>query len=1042
METREKMIGISKKVMCRKQREDDTIMNTGLERNITLPHILLTACLVVMPALAQDMADSSEQTPPVMQVEAIAAEHAPAQYNNMDAAAMAPPLEGVISEAEEYLRRGVDLYKRDLYREALTEFNRALALDPNLTEARQYQERANTRLQQAKMGVDVESVPTFETIDPGMMRERGGEMDLTAEEIRRDRIRELLHHGERYLEAERYDTAVEIYSNVLLIDPENKEAGEGLHKATLGSHGQVVKDQELGVIEDRAMIRSFIEESKRLPEGADARGIKPYRFDVPDIEEEYEDVIEKTAIEQVLESPVSIEFEDIHISEIVDFIADSWDVNIVIDNRAVMPAPRVDPVAPATPGAVGPPGAPGFPGAFPPAGGGQPGAQPGRPGGQFGPPGAPGQRQPGALGQQQQQQPGMAQIEVDPLYGEKSDGRVPYINLKNVTLAEALQALLRPLGLDYSAEPGFIWISKPQIIRRESFEKLETRYYELRNAGSETLFKIVLRNTMGGVGGMGGMMGGGMGGMGGGMMGGMGGMSGGMGGMGGGMMGGGMGGGMMGGMGGMGGMRGGMGGMGGGMMGGGMGGMGGGMGGMGGMRGGMGGGMGGDVTAISNISDLFSNINDQMVGEAPAMPETVGLSRLGTGATTGQPAGAGGYAGAAGGAQLGAGVTGAGALGFGGGVLDLLERLVPQVYEPYTDELLSDMIYNPANNMLIVKNTPSNLAEFEKQLAQIDVTPKQVSIEAKFLTIRLEDLHKVGFQWDATLSDQNQRARRLQTLEEDYYYYDVSGDGVDNMIPFYSRPDGSPVLTNTITDAALSGLVSPAASAPSTFSLMGSILSNADGDELSVTFDYLDGLDESELLSAPRVTTMNRKPAVIADFATEYFISSVNTQVLSYPGSSVGGSPSTSFFQNITPQAYNFGIALSVTPQIRDNNQVRLWLNPEVRTRTGAKSFEQKQVIDGQEIVNEVNLPTTSWQAVWTNVIVHDGDTLVLGGLVQDQSSRAERKLPYLADIPVIGFFFRGSTREVKQSSLLIFVTPDIIDSTGARFFDVTETPS
>ena len=209
-----------------------------------------------------------------------------------------------------------------------------------------------------------------------------------------------------------------------------------------------------------------------------------------------------------------------------------------------------------------------------------------------------------------------------------------------------------------------------------------------------------------------------------------------------------------------------------------------------------------------------------------------------------------------------------------------------------------------------------------------------------------------------------------------------------------------------------------------------------------MTFDYLDGLEESELLSAPRVTTMNRKPAVIADFATEYFVSSVSTEVYNNLGYGYSSGASTSFVQNVVPQPYNFGIALSVTPQIRDNNQVRLWLNPEVRTKTGTKNFQQKQIISDQEIVNEINLPTTSWQAVWTNVIVHDGDTLVLGGLVQDQSSKSNQKMPYVADIPVIGFFFRGSKKEAKQSSLLIFVTPDIVDSTGARFFDVTEMPS
>jgi len=218
--------------------------------------------------------------------------------------------------------------------------------------------------------------------------------------------------------------------------------------------------------------------------------------------------------------------------------------------------------------------------------------------------------------------------------------------------------------------------------------------------------------------------------------------------------------------------------------------------------------------------------------------------------------------------------------------------------------------------------------------------------------------------------------------------------------------------------------------------LTGTILDNSDGDKLSVTFDFLDSLDETELLSAPRVTTMNRKPAVIADFTTEYFVASVNNQVFTTDGG-FGGTPTTAITQNVLPVPYNFGISLSVTPQIRDNDQVRLWLNPEVRTRIGQKEFTTTTIIGDSEVESVLTLPTTSWQAVWTNVIVHDGDTLVLGGLVQDQSIQGEEKMPYLADIPVVGFLFRNKSKEVRQSSLLIFVTPEIIDTTGARFFDV-----
>ncbi len=657
-------------------------------------------------------------------------------------------------------------------------------------------------------------------------------------------------------------------------------------------------------------------------------------------------------------------------------------------------------------------------------------------------------------------------IKVDYLARVEGEGslhvKVKDGQLKDVKLKDALQALLRPLGLAYSVQPGFIWISKPEIIRRESFEPIETRYYELRNAGSETLFKIVLRNRFGvvggggfggfggggfGGGGLGGFGGGGLGGFGGGGLGGFGGGGlggfggGGLGGFGGGQFGGGFGGGLGGGgLGGFGG--GGLGGFGGGGLGGfgggGLGGIGGGRFG-GGFGGGGFGGIGRDVTALSNISDLFSSINDTLVGEVPASNFVAGLNQRGTGVgQRGQNVGLGGGGfGAAGGqAQLG-GAGQSSVFADDAPILQLLQRLIPEVYEPYSNELLSDMIYNPANNQLIVKNTPSNLDQFEKQLAQIDITPKQVSIEAKFITIRVSDLKKIGFKWNLDLSDKNNRPREIESLRSETYDYDINGDGVDEAVPFYRRPDGSNVIRNTVTEGVLSALQSLPGPAESTFNLATTIIDNKDGDKLSVTFDYLDSLQNSELLSAPRVTTMNRKPAVIADFQTEYFVASVDTLVTT-TDAGLGGQPTTAFTQRVNPIPFNFGIALSVTPQIRDNNQIRLWLNPEVRSRIGQKTFTQTSIVGDQEVRNEITLPTTSWQAVWTNVIVHDGDTLVLGGLVQDQSSYGKQKMPYLGDLPLLGFFFRAKGQESRQSSLLIFVKPDIIDTTGARFFEIS----
>ena len=1041
--------------------------------------ILLVFCTT--PSAAQ-IPDASKQ--PAAPSAPVMVESAPPPQDNT----------GAVSEAEQHFRRGVELYNSNLFLEALSEFNRALALDPQMDNAKIYREKCNGKLQVSAAGGDPTTVPVFETAEPGSVLTPEETPQLSAEEMKVKRVAELLKSAERHLANERYSKAVQLFEEVLIIAPDNQRAQEGLHQATLGASKEAASKSEIQVEEDKARIRRYVEDSKRLPEGADATGIKPYRITVPMAEEEYVVPQKKSDIERILASPVGIEFENIHLSEIVEFISDGWDVNIVIDDRVVKrpvkPAVAVPGAAPAgTPGPYPgmPPGAaPGpYPAAAPQFGGGIGGQRPaaGRPmspqrqafGGlqtqQFG-----GPAQPGYGGQTAYNAAALGG-------GYVTDGIVPYINLKDVTLREALKAILRPLNLDFSVQPGFIWISTPQRIREESFEELETRYYELRNAGAETLFKIVLRNPGGGggggygggMGGMGGGMGGyggggmggyggGMGGMGGGMGGyggSYGGAGGGMGGMGGGYGGGGYGGGGLGGGGygggGLGGGGYGGGGLGGGgygggrMGGGGMGGYGGGgMGGYGGGMGGMGGGMmggyggGGGGIQIQNISQLFGSMNDLMVGETPAIIGTAGLGVGGTGTVGAARIGGGAYPG---GAQAGyqqAGLGGAAgrAQNVSGDepeIVRLLRLLVNDVYEPGGEEPISRMIYVPYTNLLIVHNTPTNLSNLEKQLAELDVTPKQVSIEAKFVTVRTSDLKQIGFQWGVTKSDLNNRARQDPLLAQQTYLYDVNGDGVAETVPFYVRPDGSNVIRNTVANTVLNALVNPGAaitsSTPGGFSLAGIITNNADGDKITATLDYLNTLDESELLSAPRVTTMNRKPAVIADLSTEYFVSQVYTEVISAQAG-FGGTASLGYTQQVVPTPFNFGITLSVTPQISGGDQVRLWLNPQVTTRGAEKTFEQKSVINGTEITTDITLPNTSTQAVWTNVIVHDGDTLVLGGLVSDQTVRSKHKMPYLADIPVLGFFFRGKSKNASQSSLLIFVTPTVIDTTGARFFE------
>lgn len=891
--------------------------------------------------------------------------------------------EETISQAEQHFRLGVALYKDANFREALDEFNRALALDAGHGQAATYRDNTQEQLNLRSTGEDPNATPSFEAFDPEAIGPIEESPQLSPEEHKIQKVRELIELAEQYLEFQFYDRAVEYFEQVLLIAPDNKRAQKGLHKATLGAYREDSKDLSASIREQSERFRTEIEQMKLLPEGADHSGIRNPRIDVPKIEERLQVVEERSRVEEVLDNPVGVVFEEIHLRDILDFITDTYEINIIVDNRVVLP-----PQDPEDQQLLGQ---------------GPPGQRPGGRGRQQSVGGLAGLGAQGAQGRGRGRggQGNQANIEI------VTDGMIDYINLKNVPLRVALKTILRPLNLDYSVQHDFIWISTPEKIRIETFEELETRFYELKNAGAETLFKLVLsvqtgegdsqffsapQRTGGGGGGQGG--GGGGGGRGGGGGGGRGGGGGGQGGGGGG--------------------------------------------------GGQGGG-GRDQGTFDNISDLFSGgFDDASVGETPnPFSAGGGQQQVGGGGRGGGGTGAfgGGQGGGQGGPEF---IRGPGpGLGFAAGftgeptAIQIIRSLIPPVIEPLSLRLLSFMRYNLLTNQFVVHTTPTNHKRLEVLLKDLDATPKQVAIEAKFLNIGVNDFDKTGFRWDFLVSDLNDRARFVPGVSDIPVVGDINGDGIPDTIPGNINPNGSNVINNTISTLDLiAGLVSPSTSIADQFSLSAIIASGRDGDMLSVTFDFLNSLGETELLSSPRVTTMNQKPAVIADLESEWFLTNVFTNAfVTTAGNAFAGNAIVETSQDQQFDQFIFGITLSVTPQISEN-QVRLWLNPQITDIKNRKEFPITTVIQGVAITSIITLPTIVTQSVWTNVIVNDGDTVVLGGTVRDSTLKQEDRFPLLADIPVLGFFFRGKSREVSQSSLLIFVTPDIIDTTGARYFE------
>jgi type II secretory pathway component GspD/PulD (secretin) len=384
-------------------------------------------------------------------------------------------------------------------------------------------------------------------------------------------------------------------------------------------------------------------------------------------------------------------------------------------------------------------------------------------------------------------------------------------------------------------------------------------------------------------------------------------------------------------------------------------------------------------------------------------------------------------------------------------MMNILRSLVPGVAEPVTQKELSYMYYNLVNNQLIVHNTPKNHEIIVANLKELDKTPQQVAIEAKFLTIGVNDSEKKGFNWNVNSSDINDRPIPGSIQGQQPFgplsntvipgsfippggSADLNGDGVAETWGAEENPDGSRAGSSfSLGESAASTILGGEVG---NFSGVMKFFNTMDGDSLQVAFEFLDSLEESELLSAPRVTTMNQKPAMLADFTTQYFLTDVSQDIAA--GSSNGlNTTGTSVATTQTVDAFSDGIAFSVTPQI-SGNQVRLWMNPTVTKIVGEKEFGVPGLVINDSATSDISLtfPIYTTKSVWTNVIVIDGDTIVLGGLIEDTTFRNEERIPYVSDIPVVGYFFRGKSKSVRQKSLLIFVTPTIIDRSGARFFE------
>lgn len=274
-------------------------------------------------------------------------------------------------------------------------------------------------------------------------------------------------------------------------------------------------------------------------------------------------------------------------------------------------------------------------------------------------------------------------------------------------------------------------------------------------------------------------------------------------------------------------------------------------------------------------------------------------------------------------------------------------------------------------NTLLVKDTEETLENIHRLIEVLDIPIKQVLIEARMVTVKDDISEDLGVRWGIT--DQQGDKGTSGSLEG-------ANDIANGTIP-------------SIGDRLNVNL--PAAVANPT-SIAFHVAKLADGTVLDLELSALEQENKGEIIASPRITTSNQKAAFIEQGVE-----------IPYVEASSSGATTVSFKKAV--------LSLRVTPQITPDNRVILDL--EITQDSQGKTVDTPT---GQAV-------SIDTQRIGTQVLVDHGETIVLGGIYQQQMISRVSKVPLLGDIPYLGFMFRNTSDKNERQELLIFVTPKIV---------------
>lgn len=330
-----------------------------------------------------------------------------------------------------------------------------------------------------------------------------------------------------------------------------------------------------------------------------------------------------------------------------------------------------------------------------------------------------------------------------------------------------------------------------------------------------------------------------------------------------------------------------------------------------------------------------------------------------------------------------------------------------------------NVVVNPQAGLVVVRAMPEELRQIEAYLRAIRLSvERQVMLEAKIVEVTLSNEYQTGINWGLFSSS----GRTSAGLITPNTTLGTTGANTSGNLSVNPQPGSASLLAGATSAALIPGLPGG--------SLFGLAFQTSN---FSALLSFLESQGAVQVLSSPRIATINNQMAVLKVGTDQFFITNI-AGGSGTTGSTIGG---TTSFPTLTMRPFFSGVALDITPQIDEDSSVVLHIHPSVSN----VQQDDKVVNLGTVFGGQITLPLARSTVSETDSIVRvrNSNIVAIGGLMKLDTADGRSGLPGLQNVPTLGGLFGSQQRTTVKKELVILIKPTVIQSESDWNADISE---